>query len=303
MRTLALALLLLAVALLPWLTTAARGVSAAEQCSQRFVDFADVVVWVSCPPACLRRLLAAQPNTSTQDTASPQPSQAAVYGRYAYDALPSICLSAIHSGAIDDEAKGGAVRMCRFPAVDWSNSSMQTIFPYDSWRVAVVYGLHRFPHDSTGSGVLTIGSYFLQLSLIFLASQWMPPMLGVVNLSLLASHRPYGAQVGGEGGGDVSPLLASCVLPLDDYQHLALQLASPALVAAALAALAAVQWAVRRLLPLSSSHIARWLYRRTFDFDEQAEQWSGEGEAVASDGQSLNSAAGAAAACAAEWGG
>ena len=62
--------------------------------------------------------------------------------------------------------------------------------------LVVVYLVHRFPHDSTGSGMLTIGSYFVQLSLTFLASQWMPPMLGVVNLSLLASHRPYGAHGG-----------------------------------------------------------------------------------------------------------
>jgi hypothetical protein len=81
--------------------------------------------------------------------------------------------------------------------------------------VVCVYAIHRLPHDEEGSGLLTSLSYFLQLSLIFLASQWMPPMLGLVNLSLLAVHRPYGAEVDADGGSTGS--VATCVLPLDAY--------------------------------------------------------------------------------------
>ena len=137
--------------------------------------------------------------------------------------------------------------------------------------LAVVYLLHRFPHDSTGSGVLTIGSYFVQLSLTFLASQWMPPMLGVVNLSLLASHRPYGAMVDGEDGGDVDPLVASCVLPLDDYGRMGLQLLSPVIVGSALALIGGTQLVAGRLLSCTTSPLLHRLYRRLFDFD-----WSGQ---------------------------
>ena len=93
-------------------------------------------------------------------------------------------------------------------------------------------------------------------------------MLRVVNLSLLASHRPYGAMLDGTAEGrEVEPLVASGVLPLDDYGRMGLQLLSPVLVADALLLIGGTQLLARRLMPHTPSHTAHRLYRRLFHFD------------------------------------
>ena len=76
--------------------------------------------------------------------------------------------------------------------------------------------------------------------------------------------------VGGEGRGDVNPLVASCVLPLDDYGRMGLQLMSPLswwwralAVIAGLAQLLASANAVPHLF----TPLAHRLYRRLFDCD------------------------------------
>ena len=66
-----------------------------------------------------------------------------MYGRYPYDTLSSLCLAAIYSSAID-MATGGAVGAWHFPPRDWSNSSTQTVFPYESWRGSYSHGVQSW---------------------------------------------------------------------------------------------------------------------------------------------------------------
>jgi hypothetical protein len=80
--------------------------------------------WFVCPPNCLSMV---DPTV-------------AVYGSFPYDGHSSICLAGIHSGAIDDRV-GGAVRRTRIFPMDWSKSSTQTIFPYDSYKASYSNGV------------------------------------------------------------------------------------------------------------------------------------------------------------------
>ena len=66
------------------------------------------------------------PANCTQDSSS-----SALYGSYPYHGNSSICLAGVHAGIINDDL-GGGVLVNRFYPVDWSNSSTQTIFPYNS---------------------------------------------------------------------------------------------------------------------------------------------------------------------------
>ena len=70
----------------------------------------------SCPPSC---------------NAPSSPISPPVYGSYPYSPLSSICLSAVHCGLLNDSL-GGSVLVSRFYRHDWSNSSTQTIFPFNS---------------------------------------------------------------------------------------------------------------------------------------------------------------------------
>ena len=54
-----------------------------------------------------------------------------VYGSFPYHASSSVCLAAIHAGIIN-ASTGGGVFVSRFYRHDWSNTTNQTIFPYDS---------------------------------------------------------------------------------------------------------------------------------------------------------------------------
>ena len=83
---------------------------------------------IPCPPHCFR-LIAAQ-----------QVQQPLVFGSYPYDVLSSVCMSAVHSGVID-ETVGGAVLVEWFWPADWSNSSTQTIFPHGSERGSLSNGV------------------------------------------------------------------------------------------------------------------------------------------------------------------
>ena len=116
---------------------AEEALSDAEQCSQSFLDLKGRWFY-TCPPGCLG-LLAAQWQRSLS-TRSAVRAPPAVYGRYPYDEQSAVCLAAIHSGAID-ESKGGAVGAIDFMPQDWSNSSSQTIFPYDSWQGSYSHGV------------------------------------------------------------------------------------------------------------------------------------------------------------------
>ena len=61
-------------------------------------------------------------------------------GSFPYHSASSVCLAAIHAGVISDEA-GGGVWVNRFYRHDWSNTSTQTIFPYQSWRGSLSNGV------------------------------------------------------------------------------------------------------------------------------------------------------------------
>ena len=142
----------------------------------------------------------------------------------------------------------------------------------------LVYALHRLPHDFSGSGRLMIVAYFAQLALLFLASQWMPPIMGVINVSLLASHHPYGTNT--DGWNDDDHLrVAGCIAPLSDYGLMGMQLLSPLLAVLLLAVIVGVQWLTSRLLKLLRAHpLAHHVYRWLFVFgEERAEAGSQSG--------------------------
>ena len=89
----------------------------------------------------------------------------------------------------------------------------------------LVFALHRLPHDWSGSASITIGSYFLQVSLLFLGSEALPPVLTLINLSLVGDHHSRGVDRSGSSGGAF--YAGACTVPLSDYGRIAQSLLSP----------------------------------------------------------------------------
>ena len=89
-----------------------------------------------CPAHCLALLQ----QQRAQVSSSSGPAASVVLGSFPYDGKSSVCLAAIHSGAID-EALGGLVQLASFHPYDWSDSPTQTIFPYDSHRASLSHGV------------------------------------------------------------------------------------------------------------------------------------------------------------------
>ena len=97
-----------------------------------------------------------------------------------------------------------------------------------------VYALHRFSHDAGGSATQPILAYFVQMSLLFLASDSLPSLLSLVNIDLV-----------GDGSGGGNSVLRTCVAPLSDEGKMLLRLLSPAIFMGLLAALLGLQLLVR----------------------------------------------------------
>ena len=131
----------------------------------------------------------------------------------------------------------------------------------------LVWLLFRLPHDWTGSATLLISSYFLQQSMLFLASESMPPMLSLLNISLLGDHISRGREAAG-GGGDLNDGYAgTCMLPLDDAGRMVLTLLSPLIAFALLGVVALLDWVARAVvarLTVAYARRAHGLYRLLF---------------------------------------
>ena len=82
----------------------------------------------TCPSGCLQ---AALPSFD---------ARAAVIGSGPYHHSSSICLAAIHAGAISEQ-QGGAVHVDRFYPVDWSGGDTQTVWPEQSALGSVSHGV------------------------------------------------------------------------------------------------------------------------------------------------------------------
>ena len=78
----------------------------------------------TCPRHCLQAMRA----TATADPSLAEVPVPLVLGSGLYHANLSICLAAIHAGAID-EKQGGAMHVFRFYPVDWSGGDTQTVWP------------------------------------------------------------------------------------------------------------------------------------------------------------------------------
>jgi hypothetical protein len=87
----------------------------------------------------------------------PSNSLPPVYGSFPYHARSSICFASIHAGIISDR-KGGGVFVSRFYRHDWSNSSTQSIFPFNSSHGTLSNGVKSQDVDSTWFSVPSNGS-------------------------------------------------------------------------------------------------------------------------------------------------
>ena len=89
-----------------------------------------------CPANCTT---AAPSGTSTTP---------AVFGSFPYSPSSSICLAAIHAGIIANSA-GGSLYVSRFYRHDWSNTTNQTIYPFEAWRGSLSNGVQSGDVDGS----------------------------------------------------------------------------------------------------------------------------------------------------------
>ena len=93
-----------------------------------------------------------------------------------------------------------------------------------SWLL--VYCVHRLPHDWSGSATLLVSSNFLQLSALYLATESLPHLASLLNVTLSNSFAGV------------------CIAPMDDAQRISLQLISPVIAFGLLGCVALVQWSM-----------------------------------------------------------
>ena len=99
---------------------------------------------VTCPTNCTSHVAVSNPSTTT--------SASDVSCSFPYSPSSSICLAAIHAGIISN-ATGGGVFVSRFYRHDWSNSSSQTIYPFEAWRGSLSNGVLSGDVDESSYGV------------------------------------------------------------------------------------------------------------------------------------------------------
>ena len=145
--------------------------------------------------------------------------------------------------------------------VNWAMVSLLLLL-----SLLLVYLLHRLPHDFSGSASLTIGAYFAQLSLRFLASEATPQMLSLVNLSLDWDSRSFGSN------SDISAELADqpdfyvgvCIAPLSSLGKIEVRLLSPLVALLMLAVVGAVQAATSAAIRMRPSQRSWKVYHLLF---------------------------------------
>ena len=116
--------------------------------------------------------------------------------------------------------------------------------------LGLIYLLHRVPHNWSGSAQLSICMYFLQVAIVFIASDALPQLLTVTSLSILGDHVVRGLQSTAASGSSEGMYIGYCVVPLDAVGRVVMQLLSPVLAIGLLSVLMAVQLAARALLKL-----------------------------------------------------
>ena len=130
----------------------------------------------------------------------------------------------------------------------------------------LVYLVHRLPHDWTGSATLLISTYFLQQSVLFLASESMPQVLSLVNVNVLGDHVSHGNDASSDDGG-VGAYAGVCIVPLDDTGRITMSLVSPLVAFALLGLLALLQLGIRAALLQHSSSSSN-------EEEEEEEGWA-----------------------------
>lgn len=143
-------LLLLSLCLSAWPTRSNGQVLASPfGCTLTFAQFeASKPVWVRdaqsqifMPAATLLNLAATCPaNCTTAALTNTSTPSTLLFGSFPYSPTSSICLAAIHAGIIAD-ATGGGLFVSRFYRHDLSNTTNQTIYPFDSWRGSLSNGV------------------------------------------------------------------------------------------------------------------------------------------------------------------
>ena len=110
----------------------------------------------------------------------------------------------------------------------------------------LVFAVHRLQYDWTGAATLFVVANFLQLSVLFLASESLPQLLSLVNFNLLGDHISHGRETGeADGGSGDYSAPGVCVMPLSDSQRLEMQLLSPLLALLLLASIGGLHFLAR----------------------------------------------------------
>ena len=134
----------------------------------------------------------------------------------------------------------------------------------------LVYIVHRLPHDWSGSATSLIMAYFIQQSVVFLASESLPQILALLNVNLLGDHTSRGNDYtsinsnsnsgdNGDGdssnGNDVSSFYSGfCIVPLSDYGRILMALISPMIAVLLLLLIGAIQLVFRYSLKRDVLH-------------------------------------------------
>ena len=114
--------------------------------------------------------------------------------------------------------------------------------------LVLIYLLHRLPHDWSGSASVAISTYFLQLSMLFLASEALPPVLTLINLSVAGDHLVRGSNVVAGVSSGSGLFVGGCTVPLSDYERIVQSLLSPLIAFALLGVILVVQLLLRSKL-------------------------------------------------------
>ena len=240
----------------------ARGLLSATQCSwQACVDFSRCISLPS-PPLPGPPFLSSTPSASRSSLSVLNCCSGGRFAAFVADASEYVGVESL-------EASGGYNVLCAACLPGWTSVSGRCIpcastngFALSAFLLLsflLVYAVHRLPHDWSGRASWTISVNFLQLSVLLLASESMPQLFSLINVSLLGDQpTPFAAQQGPEAEEELHRDVAYsgfCIAPLTDGERIAVQLASPLVAFALLACVAALQltWATIAAASHSSS--------------------------------------------------